>query len=183
MRPICHSRGQRLQAPIFRSVLACHAVLLVHAKLNRFGQSSPWAMMQFELNPWMRTTTILPHDRCTCFPLRNAKSPRYARNPITTPARSKQNFRNTVVLPPCRDTLSRDIAGTYVLFRGAVRRISASTRLPAASPKQQAVAHHGPLATPFHGKPLLAGSIHGIVHPTELRSEQAVRWCSIRRLH
>ncbi len=66
LRPIYHSKDARIEAHLFLSVLAYHAVQLIRTKLKQYGIHSSWGTLQFELNAWHRITTVLPEtkDRC-----------------------------------------------------------------------------------------------------------------------
>ena len=70
LRPIYHRKDARIEAHIFLSVLAYHAVHLIRTKLKQYNIHDSWATLQFELNQWRRITTVLPETRDRCILLR-----------------------------------------------------------------------------------------------------------------
>ena len=70
MRPLYHSKDERIRTHIFLSVLAYQAVQLIRTKLKQYDLHSSWTTLQFELNRWHRITTVLPTDRRSCILLK-----------------------------------------------------------------------------------------------------------------
>ena len=70
LRPIYHSKDERIEAHLFLSVLAYHAVHLIRTKLKAKGLHCSWRTLQFELNQWHRITTVLPENKDTCILLK-----------------------------------------------------------------------------------------------------------------
>ena len=63
LRPIYHSKDDRIEAHLFISVLAYHAVQLIRSQLKARGVHDSWTHLQYTLNHWQRITTILPQSQ------------------------------------------------------------------------------------------------------------------------
>ena len=59
LRPIWHTREDRIQAHLFIAVLAYHAVQLIRTRLRGQGMALRWQSIRQRLRPWMRITTTL----------------------------------------------------------------------------------------------------------------------------
>ena len=59
LRPIWHTREDRIQAHLFIAVLAYHAVQLIRTRLRAAGIALRWQSIRQRLRPWMRITTTL----------------------------------------------------------------------------------------------------------------------------
>ena len=59
LRPIWHTREDRIQAHLFIAVLAYHAVQLIRTRLRGQGRALRWQSIRQRLRPWMRITTTV----------------------------------------------------------------------------------------------------------------------------
>ena len=59
LRPIWHTREDRIQAHLFIAVLAYHAVQLIRTRLRGQGRALRWQGIRQRLRPWMRITTTV----------------------------------------------------------------------------------------------------------------------------
>ena len=59
LRPIWHTREDRIQAHLFLAVLAYHAVQLIRTRLRGAGTSLRWQSIRHRLHTWVRITTTL----------------------------------------------------------------------------------------------------------------------------
>ena len=57
LRPICHSKEERIDGHMLLSVLACHGVQLMRTKLKKCKVTDNWGTLQQELLNWHRITT------------------------------------------------------------------------------------------------------------------------------
>ena len=57
LRPIWHTRQDRIQAHLFIAVLVYHAVQLIRTRLRAAGITLRWQSIRQRLRPWMRITT------------------------------------------------------------------------------------------------------------------------------
>ena len=63
LRPLHHQPDARIEAHIFISLLAYHAVQLIRTRLKTTGLHDSWATLRDELGRWMRITTLVPTSR------------------------------------------------------------------------------------------------------------------------
>ena len=63
LRPIYHSKDERIEAHLFVSVLAYHAVHLMRTKLKKHQIHDNWGTLQDELRHWHRVTTTFQDRR------------------------------------------------------------------------------------------------------------------------
>ncbi len=66
LRPIYHSRDERIEAHWFISILAFHMAHLIRSKLREKGLHSSWGTLKVRLNHRTRVTTALPQSATHC---------------------------------------------------------------------------------------------------------------------
>ena len=69
-RPIYHSKDEQIEAHLFLSILAFHAVHLIRSKLGAKQVHKSWGTLKVKLNEHMRVTTVLPQNKTHCILLK-----------------------------------------------------------------------------------------------------------------
>ena len=62
LRPIYHSKRERIRAHLFVAVLAYHAIHLVRQRLAAAGNHASWTTLRHKLANWVRQTTTLQRE-------------------------------------------------------------------------------------------------------------------------
>ena len=66
LRPLYHRKDDRIAGHLFISVLAYHAVHLIHSRLKMRGVHQSWTALRFVLDYWQRITTEMPQSKDRC---------------------------------------------------------------------------------------------------------------------
>ncbi len=69
-RPIYHSQDEQIEAHLFLSILAFHAVHLIRSKLGAKQIHKSWGTLKTKLNEHRRVTTVLPQNKTHCILLK-----------------------------------------------------------------------------------------------------------------